>query len=209
MGNLNITFSSGNSDLTGDSIGYFVPPSNWAITSVNTVSGYWIRWRCTSGTSATIASHISTGQFVENTIAIQLPETNNRVIRNAWVSMYCYTDSTALWSVRGPLLQYKIDSSDWYNIALDQFALTQSGEHIPLKFMFDISTVASLFLSGASHNISIRFSLVSHVAGGSITTWAMPGGMIGITYTADPQDIRIKTVVTYLWNFGVGRGRIA
>lgn len=191
---LSITWAIGSDNLTADAIGYFDPPSDWASTTVNGVDGIWIRFRSTAGSSGTIITSCSIGQFVEKTVTLSLPENTNRTIKNAWAKIFAYTDSSAIWSIRAPLIQYRIDSGSWNAVVLNNLSLVQTGEHIPVEFLFDITSAMASGLNGTSHTLTIRFSMIAGVGGGNSTTWSNPGGVVGITYTADAQATRIKTV---------------
>lgn len=191
---LSITFVAGSQNLTADSRGYFIPPTDWATTTVNSVSAYWIRFRVTAGTTQSLASWVGYGQYWEESKTIYIPENTSRSFESVWLRVYHRQSSTALWGIRDPLVQIRIDGGSWTSTYLD-FLFGQTGEHIVSEYIYDLTSFFTSNFSGTSHTIDIRFS-VNQGAPQSTgdSTWALPGAHLGITYTATAQDTRIKSV---------------
>lgn len=191
---LSATFSSGTVDLlTGTTLFYWTPPSDWATVAINGVTTYWIRFRNTGAYSAAgVLQDICIGQRETFSRTVYIPETTNRTILSAQVEFSFYQNSTS--SIFIQRVHGSIGVGGESEIETKVVTITNTGEHISSISRFDLTTFLETNDPGtASFTLNLVFSITSQ----SITTANIAqnvGCRIFITYVAEEQSTRIKTV---------------
>jgi hypothetical protein len=190
---LTITFQAGTAAFVGSMRATWAIPSDWATTTVNGVSQYWIRFRVTSAGTAPQLTSIQIGRVVEWSQTIYIPESTTRVFESVavWIWNRAAYGASFYWGY----LQIKVGSGSWVQVNHDGTTIVQTGEALPLTAAFDVTSAFTSDFSGTSQTVVVRFmALASAAAAAPPVETTLSGGQVIITYTAEDQNTRIKTV---------------
>jgi len=176
------------------------PPDDWATTSVNGETLYWIRHRMTgSWTLAPVGNEveIATGNYFASK-TIYIPETSNRTIKSAAVRVNWHTKELAQ-NISTVHVRMKVGST-WTLLGDDtssRMAMNQTGENVTDYVEYDCTDALNdNFGAGASQDIELAtFLQYTVTAGGTTNSSQNMTATLWITYEADEQDTRIKTVM--------------
>lgn len=187
------TVLAGNINLTASSVKVFwFPSADWATTSVNSVTKYYVRLRVTGAYStAGTLSYIAVGRYhAEWSKTVYIPETTSRTFKAAFIQArthMCFTQYPAA------CLFVQVGSGTRTATAI--YSSTSSGYQLFMDHCGDFtSTFTSDFGTGTSQTVKVMFSTLCNQAATRYSLGANASGEIIITYEAEEQQTRIKTV---------------
>jgi len=179
--------------LTGTSnVIYWYPSADWATVAVNSVTQYWVRLRVsTTNTTGGTISYVAIGRHhPEWTKTIYIPETTSRTFKAAFVR--------GITNIVGSNVPYgclfvKVGTGTRVGAFLNP-ALSWS-QQLPLSVCIDATaSFTAGFGAGASQTITVMLVTVCPQAATRYSQGANASGEVIITYEAEEQQTRIKTV---------------
>lgn len=137
-------------------------PSDWATTTVDSQSAYWVRIRTTAlhTTGGTIS--VMNGAPVEqlySAMTIEIPETVGRTFQSVFAKIWIHTPDTGAQydfvRIRG-----RIDAGAYTDLLYRTTAMPLSGESIGCFYYVDLTSVFSSY-SGTNHILDLQISRLS------------------------------------------------
>jgi hypothetical protein len=187
------TVLAGNINLTASSVKVFwFPSADWATTSVNSVTKYYVRLRVTGAysTAGTI-SYIAVGRYhAEWSKTVYIPETTTRTFKAAFIQA-----RTHMCFAQYPNACLFVQVGSGTRTATVLSAAISSNSQFFIDHCGDFtSTFTSDFGAGTSQTVKVMFSTLCNQAATRYSLGANASGEIVITYEAEEQQTRIKTV---------------
>ncbi len=161
---LSATVITGSVLLTADTALRWNVPADWATTTVNSVSAYWVRIRTTVlHTNGGIITSINSApvEQVWNALSVEIPEgPSGRTFESVFAKIWYHTPvgSTQLDFVR---IQTRIDAGVYSDAYFRTASSTLTGESVGTFFYVDLTSQFTTDFTGNTHTIDMQFSSLS------------------------------------------------
>ena len=185
--------SAGTIQLTGTTnVVFWYPAANWATVAVNSVTKYYVRLRV-SGTVTTpgTISYIAIGRnHPEWTKTVYIPETTTRTFLAAFIRACNQMNQN-----ESPYVCLYVKVGTGTRAGVSIASPGSSGYFYPMSSCGDFtSQFTSDFGSGTSASVYVMLCTVGPQAAARFSLGTNATGEIIVTYQAEAQDVRIKTV---------------
>lgn len=166
-------------------------PSNWATTTVNGFTHYWIRFRVT--TAYTVVNNFSLTALPSRsdyaTKTVYLPETTSRTIKN--VTMFVAWRTAGASTIGRVEVDARMGANAYTRCFEEASDITTTGEHQAPTITVDLTDIfVAQFGAGASQTLDVRVLLgnLDVLNLENVTAWFL------VTYVAEEQSTRLRTV---------------